>query len=140
MGAYRQVLGRWGEDQAESYLVGLGYEILARNVRTPYGEIDLVARQVYGLEHGPEGPARVTVFVEVKTRATTVYGLPEVSVTRRKQAHLLASAQSYLQSHPDLDGDWRIDVIAVQRSPGRQAPDLHHFENALSNMDLPGNR
>ena len=134
MGTHRQTIGRWGEDQAESYLVGQGYEILARNVRTPYGEIDLVARQAFAIEPGAAPPALATVFVEVKTRTTTSYGLPEEAINRRKQAHLLASAQSYLQSHPELEGDWRIDVIAVQRLRGCQAPSLHHFENALSDM------
>jgi putative endonuclease len=132
MGKHRQVLGRWGEDQAVSYLVGLGYEILARNARTPYGEIDLVARQAFNSAPGMEPPDQLTVFVEVKTRTTLAYGLPEESVTRRKQAHLLASAQAYIQDHPELDGDWRIDVIAVQRKPGRQAPSIYHFENAIS--------
>jgi putative endonuclease len=129
---HRQVLGRWGEDQAVSYLVGLGYEILARNARTPYGEIDLVARQTYGSGPGMEPPDQITVFVEVKTRTTMAYGLPEESVTRRKQAHLLASAQAYIQDHPELVGDWRIDVIAVQRPAGSRVPTLHHFENAIS--------
>jgi putative endonuclease len=132
MRTQRQVLGRWGEYQAGSYLVGLGYEILARNARTPYGEIDLVARQTYESAPGTECPAQVIVFVEVKTRTTLGYGLPEESVTRRKQMHLLASAQAYIQDHPELDGDWRIDVIAVQRLPGSSAPSIHHFENAIT--------
>jgi putative endonuclease len=132
MRTHRQVVGRWGEDQAVSYLAGQGYEILARNARTPYGEIDLVARQTSRSAPEMESLAQVTVFVEVKTRTTLGYGLPEESITRRKQAHLLASAQAYIQDHPELDGDWRIDVIAVQRTPGSRAPSILHFENAIT--------
>ncbi len=116
----RQDLGRWGEGQAAEYLSQRGYLILERNVRTPYGELDLVARQ-----------EAVLVFVEVKTRSSTAFGLPEAAVTPHKQAHLLAAAQAYLQAHPDLDGDWRVDVIAVQRRSGGAAPEITHFENAL---------
>ena len=44
--ASRKALGQWGEALAENYLAGLGFEILAKNVRTPYGELDLVAVKV----------------------------------------------------------------------------------------------
>jgi putative endonuclease len=118
--SHKQALGRWGEAQAAEYLGQRGYLVLERNARTAYGEIDLIARQ-----------GTVLVFVEVKTRSTSAFGLPEASVTPRKQAHLLAAAQAYLQAHPDLEGDWRVDVIAIQRRPSSQAPEIAHFENAL---------
>jgi len=41
----RQRLGAWGEGVAAQYLSERGYTILGRNIRTPYGEIDIVARQ-----------------------------------------------------------------------------------------------
>ncbi len=50
-----QKVGQWGEQAAANYLSAKGYEIKARNVRTPYGEIDLIARK--------DG---FTIFVEVK--------------------------------------------------------------------------
>ncbi len=121
---YRQALGKWGESLAEDYLQKHAYEVLARNARTTHGEIDLVARQ-----HTPSGP--VTVFIEVKTRRSTGFGPPEEAVTLRKQAHLLAAAQAYLQENPALDGDWRVDVIAIQRLPGQRQPEITHFENAI---------
>ena len=120
MKTYRQALGRWGENLAANYLIQKNYAIVERNVRTPYGEIDLVARQ--GL---------VTIFVEVKTRSSERYGYPESAITSSKQAHLIAAAQSYLQGHPELDGDWRIDVIAVRRFRSRYPPKIDHFENAI---------
>jgi putative endonuclease len=119
----RKKLGGWGESYAAQYLTEKGYTILERNVRTAHGEIDLVA------DH-----QSVVVFVEVKTRTSRSYGYPEESVTPSKQAHLLASAQAYLQSHPDLLGDWRIDVIAIERRAAEDQPVVAHFENAVSDL------
>jgi putative endonuclease len=115
----RQDLGKWGESLAADYLGQRGYLLLERNARTPYGELDLVMRQ-----------GQVTVFVEVKTRASGACGLPEESITPRKQAHLLNAARAFLQSHTELDGDWRVDVIAIRRLPG-VPPEVVHFENVL---------
>lgn len=112
-----QRIGRWGEQVAADYLAGRGYEVLERNVRTPYGEIDLVARK----EH-------LTVFVEVKARTSRSLGPPELAVGPRKQAHMLACAQHYAQKN--LLDHWRIDVIAVEQDTGETR--ITHFENALT--------
>ena len=130
MSNYRQALGKWGEETAAQYLVKRGYKILARNVRTPYGEIDLVAMQqdtVDGIDVVP-----VIVFVEVKTRSNTAFGFPEASINPKKQEHILAAAQYYLVENPNLDGDWRVDVIAIQRHSRSEAPSIEHFENVFT--------
>jgi putative endonuclease len=116
----RQTLGRWGENTAAQYLSKKGYKILERNVHTPYGEVDLIASQGDDL-----------VFVEVKTRASTSLGPPEVSVTPVKQYHMLSAAQAYLQAHPEITSDWRIDVIAILRLPD-QGEQIEHFENIIT--------
>ncbi|MBN1148891.1 MAG: YraN family protein [Anaerolineales bacterium] len=128
----RQTLGNWGESLAADYLRQRGYTILERNVRTPHGEIDLIARQARLPRAGENQVGMVTVFVEVKTRSSGSFGLPEEAVTARKQERLLASAQAYLQNHPELEGDWRVDVIAIQRSRSSRAPLITHFENAVT--------
>lgn len=120
-----QTLGRWGETYAAEYLRQRGYVILDHNVRSVHGELDLIARQTCA-------NSLVTVFVEVKTRRSTAFGLPEASITPRKKTHLLAAAQAYLQAHPELDGDWRIDVIAILRRYNPQETEIAHFENAIS--------
>ncbi len=116
-----QTLGRWGEETAARYLTARGYRILERNLRTPYGEIDLLARQGGQL-----------VFVEVKTRTSRAFGYPEEAVTPRKQAHLLSAAQHYLQMHPEQPADWRVDVVAVYRPAADLPPEITHFENILA--------
>lgn len=126
-----QNLGQWGEALAAEYLLKRGYTIIARNERTPYGELDLIVQQTAPADSEPLEPQVVTVFVEVKTRTSKTFGYPEQSVTPRKREHLLSSAQYYLQEHPDQDIDWRIDVISIERY-GDQDPIIHHFENALS--------
>lgn len=130
MSTRRQRLGRWGESMAADYLEAKNYTILERNVRTRYGEIDLVARHEVEVT-GNAKSAATTVFVEVKTRSTTTFGYPEESITVRKRAHLAAAAQAYLQEHAELEGDWRIDVIAIQRHRSGEQPSIIHFENAV---------
>lgn len=120
----RKSFGSWGERMAAAYLEHRGYVILERNARTAYGEIDLVARQV------TQG-GWATVFVEVKTRHTAAFGPPEAAITARKSQHLLESAQAYLQAHPELDEDWRIDVIAIRRVRDGEPPQVRHFEDAV---------
>jgi putative endonuclease len=115
----RQAIGRWGENLAAGYLERNGYKILERNARTPYGEIDLVARR-----------GGIVSFVEVKTRTNRAFGLPEVSVTPRKQAHMLAAAEHY-SAEQEIDS-WQLDVIAIERRSGDETQ-IVHFENILGN-------
>jgi putative endonuclease len=114
-------IGQWGEAIASEYLSDHGYSILDRNARTPHGEIDLVARQ-----------GMVTVFIEVKTRTSNRFGPPESAITEKKRSHMLAASQAYLQMHPELHGDCRIDVIAIEHDRRKKVTSLVHFENAFS--------
>jgi putative endonuclease len=115
---HNQEIGKWGEQAAADYLQTRGYQILDKNARTPFGEIDLVAR----LE-------AVTVFVEVKARTTRSFGLPEEAITARKLAHMRTSAEYYAAEH-EIDC-WQLDVLAVEGVPGVQ-PRIEHFENISS--------
>jgi putative endonuclease len=129
-----QRLASWGEAYAAAYLREQGYRIVEQNVRTPYGEIDLVAAEGGGegqTLHDRSDNRPVTVFVEVKTRRSTSYGYPEQAVTHRKREHMLAAAQAYMQAHPELEGDWRVDVIAVFRPDPKQPAVVNHFENVI---------
>lgn len=116
--AHNQKIGRWGEELAAAFLQKYGDAILDKNARTPYGEIDLVTSR-----------GGVTVFVEVKTRTTRSFGLPEEAITPRKQAHMLAAAEHYAAAHQI--NSWQVDVIAVEGKPGT-LPQIEHFENVLS--------
>ena len=115
---HNQHVGKWGEDAATEYLIQHGLEILARNSRTPYGEIDIVAKQ-----------GDVTVFVEVKTLRSSQNFFPEQNVTARKREHMLAAADYYAAKH-EID-HWQIDVISVEGKP-LSTPKIMHFENAIT--------
>ena len=93
----RQAIGRKGEDIAADYLTQRGCEVLERNVRTAYGEIDLIVMKENSL-----------VFVEVKTRTSRVCGYPETGITETKMMHMMNCAENYLQEHPDTTcpGNW----------------------------------
>lgn len=120
MSAHNQTTGKQGEDAAARRLAELGYEILARNHRTPWGELDLVARR-----------GDMLVFVEVKTRRSRRHGLPEESITARKRAHLISAAQHYLQTHGQSAAAWRIDVAAVETDAAGAVRRFEVFENAV---------
>lgn len=61
MTKYKKQIGAWGEGIAADWLAERGYRIVARNIRTPYGEIDIIAEQ-----------GDVTIFVEVKTLTSSI--------------------------------------------------------------------
>jgi putative endonuclease len=118
MTKHNQRIGKWGEETVAAYLTERGYQILARNVRTPYGEIDIVTQ--YG---------DITIFVEVKTLTSSRNFFPEQNITARKQAHMLACAEHYAAENA-ID-HWQIDVIAVEGKVGLE-PKITHFENAIT--------
>ena len=91
--------GRRGETLASLFLSLKGYRILARRVKTPVGEIDLIARR-----------GRVTVFVEVKARSFSHQeGDALMAVNHRR---IIRAAQLWLTRRPELAAeDLRFDVI-----------------------------
>lgn len=111
-------IGAWGEEIAAEHVTQNGYEIIERNFRTPYGEIDIVAKQ-----------GDITIFVEVKTRTSNKMGLSEESITPRKQEHMIACAEHYATEH-GID-HWQIDVIAIEGKPVT-TPKITYFENAIN--------
>jgi putative endonuclease len=124
----RRALGQQGEELGATYLVKLGYDIVARNWRTRSGELDIVARDGDWL-----------VFVEVRARrigrtaAAPTLGRPEESVTPRKQLQLVAMADAYLFEMP-WSGTWRIDVIALEIRPDGSVARLNHLRDAVGGM------
>jgi Holliday junction resolvase-like predicted endonuclease len=80
-GKRRLEIGRQGEDAACAFLMGEGFEILARNLRTPFGEIDILAREGSDL-----------VFVEVKARATIDAALEAVDGRKQRRIGRMAAS------------------------------------------------
>jgi len=104
----RQGLGRRGEEVAARYLQARGYRIIARNLRTRLGELDLVAL---------DGEA--VVFVEVKTRRTDRAGGGAEAVDAAKRRRLLRLARAFVAARGLADRPCRFDVVALAVRPGR---------------------
>ena len=111
--------GLSGQDAAENLLIKKGYKVLARNYRIRTGEIDLIIKD-----------GTYIVFVEVKYRTGTGYGLPREAVYRLKQRRILNTAQHYLARYGLIDSDIRFDVVEVLNQHGQLY--ASHIENAFT--------
>lgn len=115
----RAELGRHGEDLAVAHLLAKGYRVLERNVRSRYGEIDIVALD-----------GDCIVFVEVRSRQLSEVQ-PEESVTHAKQRRMVNLGLRYLQAHHDPGAEWRADVVAIEFGRDGQPLRLDHHVNAV---------
>lgn len=120
MTIWKKRLGKKGEDYAAEYLKGIGYKVICRNYTCGLGEIDLIAID-----------RRVTIFVEVRSHSSVKYGLPQESVTRRKQHKLRQVAWNYLIGHGKTDSSCRFDVIGILFDKNERVSKLEHIINAF---------
>lgn len=93
-----------GETLACGYLRENGYEIICRNYSCPAGEIDIIAKE-----------GGYTVFVEVKSRTGTSFGMPAESVDYRKRRKIITAAKFWISAHGAYCADYRFDVVSVLR-------------------------
>lgn len=114
----RLQLGAEGEEAAVRFLRKLGAKIIERNLRSPVGEIDIIARLKKQL-----------LFVEVKTRSSQLYGTPAEAVGPRKQQQIIRTAQWYLQQGHGKNLQPRFDVVSILLRSG--ALEIEHFPNAF---------
>ena len=107
-------LGLSAESRAAMFLIAKGYRIVARRWKTPFGEINIIARR-----------RRALVFVEVKARDRADEAAE--AVTERTKRRIVAAAELWLAHHPDdNERDIRFDVMLV--APGRMP---QHIANAF---------
>jgi putative endonuclease len=114
----RQRLGARGEALAAQALTAAGYRVIMPDVRSKSGQVDILAEQDGDL-----------VFVEVKTRSSTAFGVPAEAITPAKQRHLIAAAQEYLAQHEIPDHPWRIDVVCILMVNGK--PEIEIIRHAV---------
>lgn len=120
-----KLLGNRGENAACKFLRQQGYRILARNCRSHWGEIDIIARDGDWI-----------VFVEVKTRSSQAAGHPTEAVTKRKQTQLTRLALAWLKQRKLLDHRARFDVVSIIWPDTSGAPVIEHFIHAFQAADL----
>jgi len=111
-------LGERGEDIAAAFLEKKGYKILFRNYTCAFGEIDIIAKHKKTLS-----------FIEVKTRTTKTYGLPQEAVIPAKQAKISRVALEFIQRYKMENRAARFDVVAVQLLP--EGAEVNLIENAF---------
>lgn len=101
MNRSKKIIGAKGEDLAADFLKQKGFDILHRNLRSGRYETDIIATKDGRLH-----------FVEVKTRRSDRYGLPEQLVDRKKLNRMIDAGSAYILANPQWR--WiRFDVIAV---------------------------
>jgi putative endonuclease len=115
---HKQALGKHGEDLAVSYLQKHGYNIIERNFKARYGELDIICTKNNTL-----------IFVEVKTRIGEKYGKPEESVTPWKLREVVKTAEYYTITHDHLPEALRIDVIAIQLDDQNVVSSFRHIQS-----------
>lgn len=114
MGDTRKVLGGKGEALAVTFLKKRGYKVIERNYRCPWGEIDLIAREKDTL-----------VFVEIKSRNSSEFGLPQDAVGPSKQRKIIQVAKAYMSEHHVQETiAARFDVVAIQLTSSRPKIEL----------------
>ena len=108
------------EQLAVDKLKQAGYEIILTNFTTPFvGEIDIIARQTLEQSHHLVQPRFCTVFVEVRSRTSSVYGTALESITSKKQAKIYQTAERFLINYPKyIDDVYRFDVMVFDLADG----------------------
>lgn len=96
-------LGKLGEELAVEYLQKEGYEILETNWVFQKAEIDIIAKK-----------AETIAVIEVKTRSSIDFGLPQDFVNPKKIQLLVKAINEYIISN-DLDAEVRFDIISIQK-------------------------
>ena len=120
MSLWRRQSGQRGEELAVAYLQGQGYRVQQQNYRCRRGEIDIIAWD-----------GATLVFVEVKTKGQTAFGVPQAMVNHRKQQKIVAVAMTYIQQQAIQGVALRFDVVAVTLRP-HGTPEVVHIPAAFS--------
>lgn len=118
-GPFQLSLGDRGEMAACDFLRAQGYQILEKNYKCKLGEVDLVARRSGRL-----------AFIEVKTRTSDHFGMPQEAVDLTKQEKIFKIAQWYLKEKKIEKAPIAFDVVAVLWKEG-EAPDLRLIADAF---------
>ena len=117
---WRRWFGNRSERAAAKFLRRQRYRIVARNYRSPHGELDLVAID-----------RACVVFVEVRSTGTLDLTNTAASVDLAKQRRLTNLALHFLRQHRLLDYPARFDVLLLSWPPDRKEPAISHYRNAF---------
>ncbi len=109
--------GKRGEEKAREYLEEEGYNIIERNHKNKYGEIDIIAKKNEKL-----------VFVEVRSKIDNNFGTPEETVNAKKKKKLKQNALAYA-TFKNYEGFYRVDLVCIIFSKEGELLRLTHHKN-----------
>lgn len=109
--------GKLGEEIACNHLEKKGYTIITRNWRFDKAEIDIIAKI-----------DNILIFVEVKARATNVFGLPQEFITKGKILQVTKAANAYIEQE-NIEQKVRFDIVAITKNDKQF--DVMHIEDAF---------
>lgn len=124
MKQFNYLKGQVGEEAAVKFLRKKGYEILERNFRTKFGEIDIIVKEK---RKGATLPK--IVFVEVKTKSGEEFGEPWEMVDGRKVGQVRRMAELYLMFKRLGEEACRIDVVGVWLDSLGEVERIEHWED-----------
>ena len=114
-----KVKGDLGERVVNRYLEKYQYDVLCRNFKCSFGEVDIIFKDKDEL-----------VFAEIKTRTGIEYGFPAEAVTDFKKKHILNTAKYFLYKTNMLNNNIRFDVIEVFLKNNKK-PTINHIKNVF---------
>lgn len=114
-------LGREGEQKAKEFLIQKGLRFIASNFTFKKLEIDLIFE---------DKAAKVIIFIEVKSRSSLNFGLPEEAIDEKKQFNLRTAASVFIKLNPEFKSHTpRFDAVSVLKS--NDSFSINHYHNAF---------
>ncbi len=110
-------VGRVGEEKAIEMLIEKGYEIVEKNKKNDYGEIDIIVMD-----------GKEVVFIEVRSRTGEKFGSPEETIRKRKKDKIKKNAQAYM-SFKNLKNRYRVDVVCIVFNQNMDIKRMDHYKN-----------
>lgn len=107
-------IGKEKEDIAVEYLKNKGYQIIARNFKSRFGEIDIIAKD-----------KNTIVIVEVRSKSYDSFGYPQETITKSKIEKIIKTTYQFLSKNDIYFEELRFDVIAILKD------NILHIENAF---------
>lgn len=96
-----------------------GYKIIEKNYKTKLGEIDIIADD-----------KGVISFVEVRSKNSPRFGLPEETINKKKEAQISKAAMAYIKQYNLMDKSCRFDVVCIQGVDSPE-PEIRLIKNAF---------
>lgn len=116
----KQELGQKAELLAGEFLISNGFQIINRNYRSRFGEIDIIAQI-----------DKTLVFVEVRSKKSLKFGLPDESVSKTKIRKIRMGAERFILAEKLFHLQPRFDLICLEFDPNNNLLDLRHYKNAF---------